>query len=249
MPVTGKTIGPNLLKRQMRVLRWGEARIGTDRQHRKLTPEILALGGRWGKLDEQLNWDGTATVSIWDKSTRGAPVPPATIGERIWADTEENVPATEEEEKVYPAPWLEINGPEESGGVLPAGEGCFIEGAWVRIELNMDDGLWYAVNTYHPMEAVCLLDGELTADTCRASIDTVSALHSWGSGFKTQPTEALNRFGWDADDNAVAHIVWDQHGADVNNEPPVDDVRLGEWVLYQILCPGDSSPCTLHEIF
>lgn len=227
----------------MRVMRWAEDRIGTDKQHRRRTPEILGHTSRWGKLDEQLDWDGTATVSIWDKSTRNTPVPPATVGDRIWADTDENEPPIAEQEKVHPAPWLEINGP------TAAGEGCFDEGAWVRIELNADDGLWYAVNTYHPMEAVCLLSGALTAATCRASIDTVSALFSWGSGFKTQPTEALNRFGWDADDNAVAHIVWDQHGADVNNAPPVDDVRLGEWVLYQILCLDSSSPCTLHEIF
>ena len=43
MPTKGVLIGPNLHKRQMRLLRWGEDRMGTDKRHRRRTPEILGL--------------------------------------------------------------------------------------------------------------------------------------------------------------------------------------------------------------
>lgn len=75
MPTKGVLIGPNLHKRQMKLLRWGEDRMGTDKQHRKLTPEILIEPlVKFELLEDLAQWSGDvvrAARKTWDPSADG----------------------------------------------------------------------------------------------------------------------------------------------------------------------------------
>jgi len=90
MATKGVLIGPNLHARQMRLLRWGEDRMGTDRHHRAATPMILAQPG-WISVKNDSGGDRLRldVLGIDGPITAPAPyAPPATPPVPVDPDTE-----------------------------------------------------------------------------------------------------------------------------------------------------------------
>jgi hypothetical protein len=67
----GKNLGPNFIRRLLRLLTWGEQQMGAAELPPRPSPQVLQPSAVFGKLDSELTYnDATGvTMSIW----RGKP--------------------------------------------------------------------------------------------------------------------------------------------------------------------------------